>query len=250
MKDKGIVITYVVVVVLGIIFTVFGFGKKDVSEDVSKKVSEERYILDPLTNNALENVVLIHTLDYNYLGEVDTIEHDWLIHNEPEYMLDVIEACAVVIDSYYNGNIPTEYYYSNSDKYSYLNTDTDICLLTPEDSYMNELIVEVTSEKVYLYEVYAIANNKSYISNDIREKLESVDASEEVVSDTNYRTLTDEELKHIVQICSEYDIDVDKSIVEFDITTDTYIVRSEQATVFIDLSTGEVDVEYTKYINY
>lgn len=339
MKDKGIVITYVVVVVLGIIFTMFGFGKKDVPEDVSKEVSEERYILDPLTNNALENVVLIHVIDYNYLGEVDTIEHDWLVHNEPEYMLDVIEACAVVIDSFFNSNVPTAYYYSNSDEYSYLTTDTDVCLLIPEDSSMNELIVEVGIDKVYLYEVHStsdsksynalldyidgiisdmvideetqtitsglykyefssdipknyksiikqlhkevgvsyqtyfiydekdgkvfvlldsceeyymtvMSKDKSYISNDMKEKLESLDTSEEYVSDTNYRTLTDEELKYIGQVCSEYDVDIDKSTVEFDLTTDTYIVRSEQATVFIELSTGIVDIEYTKYINY
>lgn len=93
-------------------------------------------------------------------------------------------------------------------------------------------------------------NNKSYISKDMKEKLESLDTSGETISDTNYRSLTDEEFKYIKQVCSDYNIDINKSIVEFDITTDTYIVRSEQATVFIELSTGIVDVEYTKYINY
>ena len=70
MKDKGIIITYIIIVVLGSIVTLFGFGNKDTSEDVSKgvseDVSEERYIIDPLTNNALENIVLIHTIDYIY----------------------------------------------------------------------------------------------------------------------------------------------------------------------------------------
>lgn len=93
-------------------------------------------------------------------------------------------------------------------------------------------------------------NNKSYISKDMKEKLESLDTSGETISDTNYRSLTDEELKYIKQVCSDYNIDINKSIVEFDITTDTYIVRSEQATVFIELSTGIVDIEYTKYIDY
>lgn len=93
-------------------------------------------------------------------------------------------------------------------------------------------------------------NNKSFISKDIKEKLESLDTSGETISDTNYRSLTEEEFKYIKQICSDYNIDINESIVEFDITTDTYIVRAEQATVFIELSTGIVDVEYTKYINY
>lgn len=93
-------------------------------------------------------------------------------------------------------------------------------------------------------------NNKSYISNDMKEKLESLDTSGETISDTNYRSLTDEEFKYIKQVCADYNIDINKSIVEFDITTDTYIVRAEQATIFIELDTGIVDVEYTKYIDY
>lgn len=94
------------------------------------------------------------------------------------------------------------------------------------------------------------SKNKSYISNDVKEKLESVDTSGETISDTNYRSLADEELEYIEQVCSEYGIDINESVVEFDITTDTYIIRAEQATVFIELSTGIVDVEYTKHINY
>ena len=121
---------------------------------------------------------------------------------------------------------------------------------------MNDLIVEIGLDKVYLYEVFPTEHNKynddnkSYIPNDIKEKLESLDTSGETISDANYRSLTDEEFKYIKQVCSGYNIDMNKSIVEFDITTDTYIVRAKQATVFIELSTGMIDVEYTEYIDY
>ena len=231
---------------------------KDDNEDNVVPMSETESTYNKDYNKdveVLENVVLIHTIEYNYLGEVNTIEHDWLIHDEPEYMLDVIEACAAVVDSYFNSNVPTVYYYSSSNDYAYLNSEGSVCLLSPEESSMNDLIVEISLDKVYLYEVFPTehskySDNKSYMPNDIKEKLESLDTSGETISDTNYRSLTEEEFKYIKQICSDYNIDINKSIVEFDITTDTYIVRAEQATVFIELSTGIIDVEYTEHIDY
>ena len=86
---------------------------KDDNKDVGITMSETESTFNKDDNKGvevLENVVLIHTIEYNYLGEVNTIEHDWLIHDEPDYMLDVIEACAAVVDSYYNSNVPTVYY--------------------------------------------------------------------------------------------------------------------------------------------
>ena len=145
MKNKLVIFISIIIVISSIIVILLRFGSRDISENV--------YIPDTVSNNALENVVLIHTIDYNYLGEVNTIEHDWLIHDEPEYMLDVIEACAAVIDSYFNSNVPTVYYYSSSNEYAYLNSESSVCLLAPEESSLNDLIVEISRDKVYLYEV-------------------------------------------------------------------------------------------------
>ena len=146
MRNKVIILISIVIIISGIIAMILGFGGKDISGNV--------YISGSVSNNdVLENVVLIHVVDYNYLGDVSNIEHDWLIHSEPEYMLDVIEACAVVVDSYFDGDVPIEYYYSNSNEYAYLTSESSVCLLTPEDSSMNELIVEVGMDKVYLYEI-------------------------------------------------------------------------------------------------
>lgn len=145
MKNKVIIFISIIIIISGIIVILLGFGSRDISENV--------YIPDTVSNNVLENVVLIHTIDYNYLGEVNNIDHDWLIHDEPDYMLDIIEACAAVVDSYFNSNVPTVYYYSNSDKYAYITSESSVCLLTPEESSMNDLIVEVSKDKVYLYEI-------------------------------------------------------------------------------------------------
>ena len=146
MRNKVVILISIIIIIFGVIAMILGFGGKSISGNV--------YISDSVSNNdVLENVVLIHAIDYDYLGEVDTIEHDWLIHNEPDYMLDVIEACAVVVDSYFDGDVPTIYHYSESYEYTYLTSESSVCLLIPEDSSMNELIVEVSREKVYLYEI-------------------------------------------------------------------------------------------------
>ena len=145
MINKLVIFISIIIVISSIIVILLRFGSKDIPENV--------YIPDTVSNNALENVVLIHTIDYNYLGEVNTTEHDWLIHDEPDYMLDVIEACAAVVDSYFNSNVPTVYYYSSSNEYAYLNSESSVCLLAPEESSLNDLIVEISRDKVYLYEV-------------------------------------------------------------------------------------------------
>jgi hypothetical protein len=146
MRNKVIILISIIIIISGIIAMILGFGSRDISGNV--------YISDSVSNNdVLENVVLVHVIDYNYLGDVSNIEHDWLMHSEPDYMLDVIEACAAVVDSYFDSNVPTVYHYSNSYKYAYLTSESSVCLLTPEDSSMNELIIEVGLDKVYLYEI-------------------------------------------------------------------------------------------------
>lgn len=145
MKNKLVIFISIIIVISSIIVILLRFGSRDIPENV--------YTPDTVSSNILENIVLIHTIDYNYLGEVSTIEHNWLIHDEPDYMLDAIEACAAVVDSYYNSNVPTVYYYSNSNEYAYLNSEGSVCLLTPEDGFLNDLIVEISIDKVYLYEV-------------------------------------------------------------------------------------------------
>lgn len=93
-------------------------------------------------------------------------------------------------------------------------------------------------------------DNKSYITKDMKEKLLSLDTSDEEVSDTHYRNLSEEEINYIRTVCEDYDIDIDNSEAEFDITTDTYIIRTEESTLYIDLSTGEVDISYRRHIDY
>lgn len=94
------------------------------------------------------------------------------------------------------------------------------------------------------------SNNKTYITNEVKYKLESIDTSDEVVSDNHYRSVGKEELNYIKSICDKYDLDLDTATVEYDITTDTYIVRANTATLFIEMETGIVDVEYIKQIDY
>lgn len=121
----------------------------------------------------------------------------------------------------------------------------------------NKIIIVISTILVVISVIIAIIGvnriynkNAAHISDDLRYKLESVDKSDEEVSEDYYRSVGEEELGYLKEVCDKYDIDIDTADVSYDTTTDFYIIRTDTSTLYIDMTSGDVSISYKRQIDY
>ena len=145
MKNKVIIIISSIIVIIAIaVILVLSFVRKN-------NTSTTGYTPKDGDGITLQNIELVYSMSYDYKEVVDYNQRDWFITNEPDYMNPVLEACATVLETYYKNNLPCDFEYSNSDKYSYVGKGGNVCLLTPTDTSIKSYIVEIMDDMVYLY---------------------------------------------------------------------------------------------------
>ena len=145
MKNKVIIIVSSVIVIIAIaVVLVFSFAGRS-------NVNKAGYTPKEGDSTALQNIELVYSMNYNYNEIVDYNQRDWFITNEPDYMNPVLEACATVLETYYENDLPCAFEYNSSDNYSYISKGGSVCLLTPTNTAIKSYIVEIMEDMVYLY---------------------------------------------------------------------------------------------------
>lgn len=144
MRNRVIIVISSIIVVIAISVIIFSF----VGNDDTNKTG---YVPEDDNTEVLQNIELVYSMSYNYKDVVDYTQRDWFITNEPDYMNLVLEACATVLETYYNNDLPCNFEYSSSNKYSYVGKGGNVCLLTPTDASVKPYIVEIMDDMLYLY---------------------------------------------------------------------------------------------------